>query len=456
MAGNGWTLKSIDELKAPINGAIAIGPFGSRMRSDCYVPSGVQVIRGTNISDTRTLVGEMVCIMPELADQLGNAIVHADDLVFPHRGSIGLVGIVPRNNVERYALSSSLMKLTCDLKQVEPLFLFYFFRSKDGQHELLKNASTVGTPGIGQPLSSLRSIKVPLPPLAEQKAIASVLGALDDKIELNRRMNATLESMARALFQSWFVDFDPVRAKLDGRQPIGMDQATAALFPEHLEDSPLGHIPKGWKACPLGELIEVVKGRSYRSEELAESTTALVTLKSFLRGGGYREDGLKPFTGQYKPNQRVYPGDLIVAFTDVTQAADVIGKPALIRTDNRFDKLIASLDVGIVRPKSKHVSIPFLYCLFLTAEFQVHTYSHATGTTVLHLGSTAMPSFISVVPPVEISQKFAVRAEPIFRLIDENAKQSRTLATLRDTLLPKLLSGELSVASLESKLKAVT
>ena len=91
MAGNGWTLKRIEELKAPTNGAIAIGPFGSRMKSDCYVPSGVQVIRGTNISDTRILVGEMVCITPKLADQLGNAIVHADDLVFPHRGSIGLV-----------------------------------------------------------------------------------------------------------------------------------------------------------------------------------------------------------------------------------------------------------------------------------------------------------------------------------------------------------------------------
>lgn len=288
----------------------------------------------------------------------------------------------------------------------------------------------------------------PLPPLAEQKAIAVVLGALDDKIELNRRMNATLEAMARALFQSWFVDFDPVRAKLDGRQPPGLDPATPALFPEHLEDSPLGHIPKGWKARPLAEMVDVVKGRSYRSEELAESKTALVTLKSFLRGGGYRPDGLKPFTGEYKPNQSVRPGDLVVAFTDVTQAADVIGKPALIRSDERFDTLVASLDVGIVRPKSKHVSIPFLYCLFLTAEFQAHTYSHATGTTVLHLGSTAIPSFVSIIPPVEVAEKFAERADPIFRLINENAKQSRTLATLRDTLLPKLLSGELSVTGL--------
>ena len=100
----------------------------------------------------------------------------------------------------------------------------------------------------------------PLPPLAEQKAIASILGTLDDKIELNRRMNATLEAMTRALFQSWFVDFDPVRAKLDGRQPTGLDEATAAIFPATFEDSAVGHIPKGWTVEPVGEVVDCVGG----------------------------------------------------------------------------------------------------------------------------------------------------------------------------------------------------
>ena len=106
---------------------------------------------------------------------------------------------------------------------------------------------------------------IPLPPLAEQKAIAAVLGALDDKIELNRRMNATLEAMARALFQSWFVDFDPVRAKLDGRHPAGLDPATAALFPDALPRlRPLGHIPKGWTAQRLPDAIEVNPRRTLK------------------------------------------------------------------------------------------------------------------------------------------------------------------------------------------------
>jgi len=340
-------------------------------------------------------------------------------------------------------LNQHIFKVT-PIEELDPVFFFYVLRYlKPNFIGIARNKQTTGLGHVTR--RDIENIEAAFPPLAEQKAIAAVLGALDDKIELNLRMNATLEATARALFQSWFVDFDPVRAKLDGRKPVCLDKVAAALFPEHLEDSSLGHIPQGWKACALAELIEVVKGRSYRSEELAESKTALVTLKSFLRGGGYRIDGLKPFTGEYKPNQRVRPGDLVVAFTDVTQAADVIGKPALVRSDERFETLVASLDVGIVRPKSKHVSIPFLYCLFLTAEFQAHTYSHATGTTVLHLGSAAIPSFVSVVPPVDVAEKFAERADPIFRLIDENAKQSRTLATLRDKLLPKLLSGELSV-----------
>ena len=126
--------------------------------------------------------------------------------------------------------------------------------------------------GSAQPIlnkGDFSRLEIPLPPLVEQKAIAAVLGALDDKIECNRRMNATLEAMARALFQSWFVDFDPVRAKLDGRLPAALDPATAALFPEHLEDSPLGHIPKGWTAQRLPDAIEVNPRRKLHSGTIA-------------------------------------------------------------------------------------------------------------------------------------------------------------------------------------------
>ena len=125
----------------------------------------------------------------------------------------------------------------------------------------------------------------PLPPLAEQKAIATVLGALDDKIELNRRMNATLEAMARALFHSWFVDFDPVRAKLDGCQPVGLDQATADLFPEHLEETALGHTPKGWEVRSLDKIAHYLNGLALQKYLPDDGPTLPVIKIAQLRKG---------------------------------------------------------------------------------------------------------------------------------------------------------------------------
>ena len=147
-----WRFCTLNQIKADDDRAIAIGPFGSRMKADKYVPEGIPVIRGNNISDTRKLVGDLVYVSEETADELRSCNVFPGDLVFPHRGAIGQVGIVPDDDRGRYVLSTSLMKLTCNQTLVDPLFVFYFFRSEQGRHALLQHASTVGTPGIGQPL----------------------------------------------------------------------------------------------------------------------------------------------------------------------------------------------------------------------------------------------------------------------------------------------------------------
>ena len=172
---------------------------------------------------------------------------------------------------------------------------------------------------------SLRSFEFSLPPIKEQRRIAHILGTLDEKIELNRQMNETLEAMARAIFKSWFVNFDPVKAKMEGRKPPCMDTETAALFPSAFQDSSLGKIPQGWEVEKIGNLVEIVKGRSYRSSELTESDVALVSIKSIMRGGGYRPDNLRPYTGKYNPEQIITPGELVMAYTDLTQEAEILG-----------------------------------------------------------------------------------------------------------------------------------
>lgn len=317
---------------------------------------------------------------------------------------------------------------------------------------LLAQATGSTFPNVS--LSQLAELWWPPIDESEQRAIARILGSLDDKIELNRCMNQTLEEMVRAIFKSWFVDFDPVHAKADGRAPVGMDAETAALFPDGFEDSELGDVPRGWKVISVSHVAKIVKGRSYKSSELAPSSTALVTLKSIERGGGYRSDGLKSFTGEYKPDQVVKPGEMVVACTDVTQAAEVIGKPAIVRNDPNFDTLVGSLDLAIVRPKVSYIGIPFIYLLFLGEDFQNHIYGHTNGTTVLHLDKNGIPSYEFVCPPATILQCFHDISSPIFQKIEINERQSRTLSALRDTLLPKLISGEIRVKDAKKLVKA--
>ena len=316
--------------------------------------------------------------------------------------------------------------------------------------EAFVDAATRGSEGTKMPRAKwdfVSRFEFPLPPLEEQRAIARVLGALDDKIELNRRLSETLEEMARALFRSWFVDFGPVRAKAEGR-PSGLPPDLDALFPASFEASELGEIPAGWEVKTLGDVAHTVRGRSYRSVELAESDTALVTLKSFARGGGYRPEGLKSYTGRYKPEQVVRPGELVIACTDVTQAAEVVGRPAIVQPTTQFETLVASLDTLIVRPlDASAVSVPFLYCLGKTPSFTHHTYSRVSGTTVLHLAKDAVPSYPFPTAPQGILDAFNSLVEPVFGRLRDFSSNADTTRSLRDTLLPQLLAGEVRVGT---------
>ena len=305
----------------------------------------------------------------------------------------------------------------------------------------------------------LQRIRVRIPPLQEQRAIAHILGTLDDKIELNRRMSETLEEMARALFKAWFVDFEPVRAKMEGRWQRGeslpgLPAHLYDLFPDRLVDSELGEIPEGWEVVQLGKLVDTVKGRSYKSEELVDgSEVGLVTLKSFARGGGYRPDGLKPFAGSYKQEQVVKPGEVVVACTDVTQAAEVIGHAAMVRRSTLYRELVASLDTLIVRPKTSEMTFAFLYSLLRTDAFVEYAYAHVTGTTVLHLDRVAVPSFTFALPPQPLIHLFDAIASRVFSKVEALELESDALAALRDALLPKLIRGEIRVKDAERFLK---
>jgi type I restriction enzyme S subunit len=189
---------TIADIAAPDKRSIAIGPFGSSLKAELYVPAGVPVVRGQNIKEGGQLdESDLVFVQPETAARFPACLLNEGDLVFPHRGAIGRVGIVGKRQM---LLSSSMMKLTVDPLKVDPRFVFYYFRGP-GKNELLMRASTVGTPGIGQPLTSLRGISIQIPELDQQRAIAAVLGALDDKIAANTKLAATSMCLAETYFR---------------------------------------------------------------------------------------------------------------------------------------------------------------------------------------------------------------------------------------------------------------
>jgi type I restriction enzyme S subunit len=182
----------------------------------------------------------------------------------------------------------------------------------------------------------------------------------------------------------------------------------------------------------------------------------MVTLKSFARGGGYRQEGLKSYTGPYKFTQEVTAGEVVLACTDVTQAGEVIGRPALVRPSIRFDRLVASQDVAIVRPRSRQITPAFLYFALGTHEFTEHARAYSTGTTVLHLDTRCVPAYPLRVPPAELLQRwdeFAARTLSRIALVEQ---ESASLAAIRDTLLPRLISGDLRLKDADQLVEAVS
>jgi type I restriction enzyme S subunit len=335
---------------------------------------------------------------------------------------------------------------------VDGRYLLFALQSPQVQHEIGWSEGT-GSTVSNVRIPVLEALRIPTPSLEEQREIGAILGALDDRRQLLPQTNATLESIAQALFKSWFVDFDPVRTKADGREPEGMDAATAALFPAEFEDSALGSIPKGWTVSTLDAIAKIVKGRSYKSSELADSDTALVTLKSFERGGGFRLDGFKSYTGTYKPDQVVQAGECIVAFTDVTQQAEVIGRAALVLPSRTHGNLVASLDVGIVRPLAEEVSPLFLYFLLQGERYVSHIRGFTSGTTVLHLAKDGVPSFRFALPPLATIQAFTATAMALWQRRVHNETMQLELGELRDTLLPRLITGKLRPSEVQDQLE---
>ena len=414
-------------------GGVQTGPFGSQLHQEDYVLVGTPIITVEHLGENRITRSNLPRVSVKDKERLLRYSLQEGDIVFSRVGSVDRRALV-RKEEDGWLFSGRCLRVRVDKKRICPQFLSWVFGLEGFKQHIRRVAVGATMPSINTKI--LSGIPVYYPPLPEQKSIAHILVTLDDKIDLNRRMNATLEAMARSLFQSWFVDFDPVRAKLDGRKPAGIDASTSDLFPAHFQDSILGPIPQEWRVSTLGELAKNVSITFdfTRTSEVIFINTGEVLEGDFLHSTRSVQAGLP---GQAKKSIR--PDDIL--FSEIRPE-----NKRFAYVDFDSSDYVVSTKFMVIRA-SKDIHPRLLYRI-LTAEetlneFQVQaesrsgTFPQITFDSISHLPI--------VLPPMEIQEAYQRAVCDIDAQIKLNKQQSRTLATLRDALLPCLMSGKLSV-----------
>ena len=343
-------------------------------------------------------------------------------------GRYGTIGQVFLIKEDYWPLNTTLW--VKDFHGNDPQFASYLLRTVDFRS--CSDKSSV--PGVNR--NDLHLIPVLLPPLTEQRAIAHILGTLDDKIELNRWMNETLEAMARTLFKSWFVGFDPVRAKAEGRKPLGMEAATATLFPDSFQDSPLGKIPKGWRVGRASELTELSRDTINPLESPREAFDHY-SIPAFDDGRWPKEE-----TGaEIRSNKYLVPPNAVL-LSKLNPRIRRVWLPT-VHDDRRS---IASTEFLVTLP-TRDTSREYIYALFSSQPFLEVFTGLVTGTSGSHqrVQPKSLLDIEVVLPPAACRASFGRIAGPLFDGVSRNVAEVRTLAAIRDALLPKLISGEIRV-----------
>ena len=390
---------------------IQTGPFGSQLHQRDYVERGTPIITVKHLGDNRIIHQDLPLVSDADKTRLAKYTLNAGDIVFSRVGSVDRRAYVT-DSENGWLFSGRCLRVRVDPDKMDSRFLSYFFGLPSFQEHIRSIAVGATMPSLNTQI--LSNIKIHYPPLPEQRAIARILGTLDDKIELNRRMNETLEAIARALFKSWFVDFDPVRAKMAGRD-TGLPPHIAALFPDRLVPSELGEIPEGWEVKELGELGELAYGKALRAVD--------------------RKDGPIP----------VYGSNGQIGWHDANLVAGpgiVVGRkgnPGVVTwTHGDFFPIDTTF---YVVPKDPGLGLPFLFFALTGQDLP----SLSADSAVPGLNRNLAYMNKQLVPDKQVLAEFNHHASAIFSRQHQLEKECRLLAAQRDALLPELVSGEVRV-----------
>lgn len=410
---------------------ITVGYVGT-MASE-YVETGIPFLRSLNIEPFRVNDQDIRYITPEFHAQLRKSSLRPGDVVIVRTGKPGATAVVPDWLEEANCSDLVIVRVG---KNLDSRYLAYYVNGL-AQHHI--RAHLVGAVQQHFNVASARSLKLLLPSLSEQQAIVAVLGSLDDKIELNRRMNQTLEEIAQAIFKSWFVDFVPVRTKAAGEQPSGLAPHIADLFPDEFEESEMGEIPTGWDVASVDSLANINQQSLGKTDSL--DVIDYIEINKVSRGDISEiiryERGSEPS----RARRRLRHGDTVLSTVRPDRGAHFLCL-------NPAETLIASTGFAVLSPKDG--SWAFLYSALTLPQVGETLARLADGAAYPAVRSSVVGNLAVVTPEnQQLLHVFERIAEPLYEKADGNRNQSLTLAALRDTLLPKLISGELRVPDAE-------
>ncbi len=345
--------------------------------------------------------------------------IEKNDILITSEAPFGEVFLWDSN--EKIVLSQRLFGVRVS-DEYDPVFVYYYMLTDQFQGDMRSRATGTTVIGLRQP--ELLKCRIRFPEIDEQKKIATILRTLDDKIELNNRINENLAEQIHTLCNAWLNDYIPFD----------------------------GLCPDNWELTPLSSIARFVSGYSYKGNELQESSVAMATIKNFDRHGGFKLDGYKEInpSNKLKPEHHVALFDTLVAHTDLTQNAEVIGNAEPVLSFSGYDDIIFSMDVVKVLPNNPEVSKFLITAILQTQQFKGHCLGYVNGTTVLHLSKKALPEYSLMLPKdFSVLKPLDEAVSSMYQQMALNIDENVQLAKLRAGLLPRLMSGELDVSDID-------
>jgi len=434
-----WRLTTLGEICAAQGGAIQTGPFGSQLHTSDYKEVGIPVVMPTNIGDGGIVEDGIARIDQSDVDRLSQHKLMLNDIVFSRRGDVTKNALIREHEVGWFCGTGCLKVRLGTERIANAKFISHCLRLPDTKDWLVRHAVGATMPNLNTGI--LSAVPINLPPISVQREIAAMLGSLVDRITLLRETNTTLEAIAQALFKSWFVDFDPVQAKMQGRAPEGMDEATAALFPDSFEDSELGPVPKGWPTISFRDSINVIGGGTPKTsvpeywggdipwfsvvDAPSASDVFVVNTEKHITEAGLNGSSTK----------------LLPAGTTIISARGTVGRLALTGCPMAMNQSCYGL-------RGKAGDQYFTY--FSTTRLVEQLKQRAHGSVFDTITQETFAGVSVCYPATEVMQAFEELVEPLLMRIRENLIQANSLASLRDALLPCLISGQLRLAEVQA------